>query len=158
VAQTRPCTLSVYDRPSRLAAEAPPLRNLRPGTLDLRRSIFRDALAIIEAEYASELHLEDVAHRVASSRRQLQRAFAEVGDTTFVDQIARVRAREGAELLTTSGLPVRIVARRVGYRQPAHFAKVFRAYHGVAPATFRRQMRGRGAPGTGPRGGPEEER
>ena len=156
MAQIRPGTLSAHDRHSRLPPEASPRGSLRPGTLDLRRSIYRDALAIIEAEYASDLHLEDVARRVASSRRQLQRAFAEVGDTTFVGQLARARVRHGAELLSMSGLPVRVVARRVGYRQPAHFAKVFRAYHGVAPTTFRRQMRARGAVSTGARGGPEE--
>lgn len=150
MAQTPSGALSVHNRPARVAAKASSRGKLRPGTMDLRRSIYRDSLAIIEAEYASDLQLEDVAHRVASSRRQLQRAFAEVGHTTFVGQLARVRARHGADLLTTSGLPVRAVARRVGYSQPAHFAKVFRAYHGVAPATFRRLMRAQGAASSGP--------
>lgn len=32
---------------------------------------------------------------------------------------------------------VREVAHRVGYRQPAQFAKAFRRYQGVVPSAFR---------------------
>jgi AraC-like DNA-binding protein len=40
-------------------------------------------------------------------------------------------------MLATRGLTVREVAHRVGYRQPAQFAKAFRRYQGVAPSAFR---------------------
>ena len=40
-------------------------------------------------------------------------------------------------MLATRGLTVREVAHRVGYRQPAQFAKAFRRYQGVAPSDFR---------------------
>jgi AraC-like DNA-binding protein len=39
---------------------------------------------------------------------------------------------------------VREVAQRVGYRQPAQFAKAFRRHHGVAPSDFRDARRFRG--------------
>ena len=39
-----------------------------------------------------------------------------------------------ADLLAHRGLTVRDVARRVGYRQPAQFAKAFRRHHGIAPS------------------------
>jgi AraC family transcriptional regulator of adaptative response / methylphosphotriester-DNA alkyltransferase methyltransferase len=42
-----------------------------------------------------------------------------------------------AELLRIRGLTVRDVAHRVGYRQPAQFAKAFRRHHGIAPSDFR---------------------
>jgi AraC-like DNA-binding protein len=48
-----------------------------------------------------------------------------------------------AELLGRRSLTVREVARRVGYRQPAQFAKAFRRHRGVAPSDFRAR---RGAP------------
>ena len=40
-------------------------------------------------------------------------------------------------MLATRDLTVREVAHRVGYRQPAQFAKAFRRYQGVAPSDFR---------------------
>ena len=39
----------------------------------------------------TELSLDDIARRVASSRRQLQRAFAEIGSTTFREHLTEVR-------------------------------------------------------------------
>jgi AraC-like DNA-binding protein len=42
-----------------------------------------------------------------------------------------------AEMLLGRGLTVREVAHRVGYRQPAQFAKAFRRHHGTSPSAYR---------------------
>src|SRR5881409_3235545 len=109
----------------------------RPATIRLRTSLFEDAVAIVEEEFASDLSLDDIARRVASSRRQLQRAYAEIGNTTFREHLTRVRMDRAATMLADKGLTVREVARRVGYRQPAQFAKAFRRHLGVAPSDYR---------------------
>jgi len=113
----------------------------RPATVRHRTSLFRDAVAIVETEYGSELSLDQIARRVASSRRQLQRSYAEIGNTTFREHLTAVRMERAAELLATRGLTVREVAERVGYRQPAQFAKAFRRRHGLAPSAFRDMRR-----------------
>ena len=109
----------------------------RPATIQLRSSLYEDATAIVEREFGSELSLDDIARRIASSRRQLQRAYAEIGHTTFREHLTRVRMQRAAQLLVHRGLTVREVAHRVGYRQPAQFAKAFRRHIGVAPSDFR---------------------
>ena len=109
----------------------------RPATIRHRTSLFEEATAIVEAEYASDLSLDDIARRVASSRRQLQRAYAEIGHTTFREHLTQVRMERAAELLAAERLTVREVANRVGYRQPAQFAKAFRRHFGVAPSDYR---------------------
>jgi AraC family transcriptional regulator, regulatory protein of adaptative response / methylphosphotriester-DNA alkyltransferase methyltransferase len=109
----------------------------RPSTIRLRTSLLAEANAIVEREYASPLALDDVARRVAASRRQRQRAYAEIGGTTFREHLTRVRMERAAELLAGRAPTVREVAHRVGYRQPAQFAKAFRRHHGVAPSDFR---------------------
>jgi transcriptional regulator GlxA family with amidase domain len=113
----------------------------RPATIRLRTSLFEDAVAIVEAEFADDLSLDDIARRVASSRRQLQRAYAEIGRTTFREHLTAVRMERAADLLRSRGLTVREVANRVGYRQPAQFAKAFRRHHGLAPSDFRSSQR-----------------
>ena len=113
----------------------------RPSTIRLRASLLEEANAIVERDYASDLSLDDIARRVASSRRQLQRAYAEIGDTTFRDHLTRVRMDRAAELLATRMFTVREVAHRVGYRQPAQFAKAFRRHHGLSPSDFRASRR-----------------
>ena len=111
--------------------------------MQLRSSLYEDAVAIVEREFASELSLDDIARRVASSRRQLQRAYAEIGHTTFRDHLTAVRMDRAAELLARRSVTVREVAHRVGYRQPAQFAKAFRRHQGVAPSDFRTNGSGR---------------
>jgi AraC family transcriptional regulator, regulatory protein of adaptative response / methylphosphotriester-DNA alkyltransferase methyltransferase len=109
----------------------------RPSTTKLRTSLFEEAVAIVEREFADDLALDDIARRVATSRRQLQRAYAEVGGTTFRGHLTAVRMGQAGELLRRENLTIREVAARVGYRQPAQFAKAFRRHHGAAPSGFR---------------------
>ena len=109
----------------------------RTSTMQRRRALFMDAASIIHAEFATKLALDDVARRVATSRRQLQRAFAEAGETSFRAYIQRVRMERAALLLRRTSAPVNQVASAVGYRQPAQFAKAFRRHHGAPPSSFR---------------------
>jgi len=113
---------------------------VRQATRDRRRSVYEEAVQIIEREYASDLDLDAPARQIATSRRQLQRVFAEVGNTSFREYLAKVRMRHAAQLLREGATPVREVAQSVGYRQPAQFAKAFRRHHGTSPSS----LRGRG--------------
>ena len=113
----------------------------RAATVRHRTTLFREAVDIVEAEYGSDLSLDDIARRVASSRRQLQRAYAEIGGTTFRTHLTQVRMDRAAEMLGDGAMNVRDVARRVGYRQPAQFAKAFRRRHGTAPSEYRADRR-----------------
>jgi transcriptional regulator GlxA family with amidase domain len=114
---------------------------MRETTVERRRALFDEAVVLIEEHYARDLDLDWVARRVATSRRQLQRAFAEIGGTSFRDQLAEVRMRHAVALLREGDAPVREVATSVGYRQPAQFAKAFRRHHGAPPSSVRRKAR-----------------
>ncbi len=46
-----------------------------------------------------------------------------------------------AKLLSQPAIPVRDVARQVGYHQPSHFARALRRRHGVSPSVFRAESR-----------------
>jgi transcriptional regulator GlxA family with amidase domain len=110
---------------------------MREGTAERRRALFEEAKEIIANEYPSDLELDQVARRLATSRRQLQRSFAEIGQTSFRSYVAEVRMQRALELLQDGSLAVRDVAASVGYRQPAQFAKTFRRHHGAPPSSFR---------------------
>src|SRR3954462_1385632 len=114
---------------------------MRDGTAERREQLYQEAMALIARDYAQDLQLEGVARTLATSRRQLQRAFAEVGDTSFRDELAKVRMPHARQLLAADGIPVRTVAASVGYHQPAQFAKSFRRPHGQAPSTYRKMSR-----------------
>ena len=109
----------------------------REATIALRSDLYGEVTAIVDFEYGDDLSLDELAQRVASSRRQLQRAFAEIGHTTFRQYLTTVRMDRAAEMLVATDLTVREVAHNVGYRQPAQFAKAFRRRHSQVPSDYR---------------------
>lgn len=111
---------------------------MRQSTVYRRNELYRDAIAVMEREYGDEdLSLTTVARAIATSRRQLQRAFAEAGGSSFRRELQRVRMARAAALLREGSLSVQSVAGAVGYRQAAQFAKAFRRHHGAPPSAFR---------------------
>jgi AraC-like DNA-binding protein len=83
---------------------------VRASTLSDRHRLYLLARVVVARHYRRPLTLAVVASALSSSPRQLQRA-----------------------------IPVRDVARLVGYRQAPHFAGAFRRRYGLSPARFREQ-------------------
>src|SRR5215211_9310475 len=100
----------------------PAMGGRRALTEGMRRAVFDDAVAVIAAEYASDLPPRVVARRIGTSTRQLQRVFAEVGGTTFSDYLTNVRLDRAAEMLAREPREVAEVARAVGYRSTSAFS------------------------------------
>jgi len=113
---------------------------VRSGTLDTRHRLYLLARVVVARHYRQPLTLVGVAEALSSSPRQLQRAYAQFGETTFEEDLRARRMSVAAELLIEQrAIPVRDVARLVGYRQAPHFATAFRRRYGLSPASFREQ-------------------
>src|SRR3954470_16884276 len=125
----------------------------RVHTAESLSNLYRESCAIVLRHYRRPLTVAVVARALASSPRQVQRAFAEVGETSFSDFVREVRLRNAAQLLTSQPLTVRQVSLLVGYRQPAHFAKAFRRRYGLTPVAYREHAgRATGSGASGPNG------
>lgn len=111
-------------------------RGHRPGTSERRAELFQEAAAIVESDLASDYSLREVAGRIATSPRQLQRGYEEAGGTTFSAHRMSLRMQRARQLMGGRAT-VREVAAAVGYREPSHFAKVFHKHFGVTPSAFR---------------------
>jgi AraC-like DNA-binding protein len=109
----------------------------RERTLQYLTELHASAARIVEREYRRPLTLAMVARELATSPRQIQRAYAQVGDMGFGAHLRAVRLRNAAELLAHQPLTVTDVARLVGYRQQSHFVKAFRGAYEVTPGAFR---------------------
>ena len=93
-------------------------------------------------ECARDLSLDHVARRIATSRRQLQRVFCDVADTTFRAYLTTVRLERAAELIReVRHRPLREIARAVGYTSPSSFSAAFRRHHGLPPSAVRFRLR-----------------
>jgi AraC-like DNA-binding protein len=111
---------------------------MRAQTLADRRRLYLMARMLVARHYRRDLTLAVVARALASSPRALQRAYAQFGQTTFSADLAACRMDAAAELLQGErSMPVRDIARLVGYSEAAHFARAFRRRYGDSPARFR---------------------
>jgi AraC-like DNA-binding protein len=118
-------------------------------TIEGRRALYDEALAIIRREFAADLRLTEVARRIGASGRVLQRAFAEHGELSFREELRTTRLNVAARLLRGTQLPVSAVARRVGYGDHAGFTNAFRRQHGMSPRAYAARGRSSGGNGQG---------
>lgn len=119
---------------------------VRDRTRERRRDLFEEARAHLEEHHGQGVSLGSVARALGTSRRQLERSFAEAGATTFRAELTRIRLAAAARLLEDHLATVAEVAAFVGYRQKAHFAKAFRQAYGEPPAAWRLENLGIGTP------------
>ena len=103
-------------------------------TLESRRRLHLQARAIVARHYGRRLTLAVLAEELASSPRELQRAYAEFGPLTFREDLQARRLRAAAELLAGQpSIAVADVARLVGYSQAPHFGRIFTERFRAAP-------------------------
>jgi AraC-like DNA-binding protein len=57
------------------------------------------------------------------------------------EYLKRLRMRRAAELLKTTDVPVKTIAREVGFGDALHFSRVFRQAHGRSPRAYREARR-----------------
>ena len=110
---------------------------MHPDTVSERRRLYLLGRVVVARHYRRPLTLAAVAGALSTSPRQLQRAFAQFGDSFHEDLLAR-RMSVAAQLLAEQrAIPVSGVARLVGYRNASYFARMFRRRYGLSPAAFR---------------------
>src|SRR5436190_13820414 len=106
VSQFAPKSVRTRQQPGILTENGAGLRMaMRDGTAERREQLYREAIDLISRDYARDLQLEGVAKELATSRRQLQRAFAEIGNTSFRDELAKVRMHHARLLLAADSVP-----------------------------------------------------
>lgn len=112
----------------------------RPATIEKLRRLHEQAVRILAREHMTEIEIDEVAERLGTSRRQLQRAFVEIGGTTYRQHVTEVRMQHAARLLADRSLTIGAITQLVGYRQQSQFSKSFRARYGLLPSAYRRAL------------------
>lgn len=100
---------------------------------------------LIERGVAQTPAVDELARKVALSRRTFVRRFHAATGNAPRDYIQRVRV-EAAKRALESGEAIAAVATRVGYGDPVAFRKLFARLTGVTPAEYRQRY----GPGTAP--------
>lgn len=77
---------------------------------------------------------EDLAGKLATSVRQLQRVFQAELQTSPKVFIITVKLELASQMLRNESLTISEVAYALGFSDPSYFSKVFRKYYGVSPS------------------------
>ncbi|GED21378.1 GlxA family transcriptional regulator [Halomonas halmophila] len=105
--------------------------------------VVRRAIAIIEQHLGEAMTVDELAHRVGTSRRNIERRFREVlgvGPQKFARDL---RLRYGLWLLHYTAKSVTEIGERCGFSDTAHFSRHFREAFGATPSTVRKTASGR---------------
>ena len=100
--------------------------------------VVRRAMQMLVAGISSIVSVEDWAARAGVSRRVLERRFQGALGRSPHSMILHERVELAKKLLTTSDLPVSLIAERCGFQSNERLTVNFREVVGVPPATYRR--------------------
>jgi AraC-like DNA-binding protein len=98
------------------------------------------AAAIVRANLAEPLTLEELGQRVGCSPFYLSRTFTEQMGMTITQFLRQVRLERAAELLRSGKFNVTQAALEVGYSSVGHFSTAFHETFGCCPGLYPLQM------------------
>jgi AraC-like DNA-binding protein len=96
----------------------------------------------IEQGFARHIVIAELADAAGMSKFRFIRSFADVYGETPGSYLTRRRVEYAQILLTATRLPIREIARAVGYRSHGTFSTRFRAFSGVSPSEYRKRRPG----------------
>lgn len=106
---------------------------LRTAGPDPAQANFLRCKALIDAEAESLGTLEEIAERASLEASSVCRLFRRFQGTSPYQYLLRRKMNLAAEFLVESGGLVKEAAQRVGFADPYHFSRCFKAVHGVSP-------------------------
>jgi AraC-like DNA-binding protein len=103
----------------------------------LARENFVRCKALIDAHAERYMTLAEVGHEAGMEVSSMCRLFRRFQGTSPYQYLLRRKMNLAAEFLVDSGGLVKEAAERVGFADPFHFARCFKAVHGVPPSALR---------------------
>lgn len=114
------------------ARTAPVVRTNR-----LQDHYVRTALEFIEANYASDISVEDIAAQCGIDRSYFGKIFHSTMGQSPRRFLLQYRMSRAATLLRSTDMSVAAVGAAVGYDNPLHFSRAFKNVHGICPSDWR---------------------
>jgi AraC-like DNA-binding protein len=105
---------------------------------DAARENFLRCKALADAQIERIHSLDELADAAGLDASSVCRLFRRFQGTSPYQYLLRSKMNLAAELLLGSGVLVKEAAQRVGFADPYHFSRCFKAVHGVAPRDLRR--------------------
>ena len=94
----------------------------------------------IAQHYANDLSLSELGAIASVSPEHLSRLFRRYLDTTPINYLWQVRVQQGALYLHHTGLSIKAIAYRCGFKTAAHFSRSIKARYSLSPSQLRAQQ------------------
>ncbi len=104
------------------------------------QTVFRRAIRLMAANIAFPLGIADLCAELKTSRRRLERAFANQIGRSPAAYYVDIRLQTAREQLFYSNNPVAHIAEVAGFQSNAHFCRAFRKHFGASPTMIRRDF------------------
>lgn len=105
-------------------------------TIDYDNEIVKITHEYLEAHYADEITLEDVADQVNISPQYFSKLIKKNTGFNFTEWLSMLRIQKAKELLTNTNLTVKEVCFKVGYKDPNYFSRIFKKRIGITPSEY----------------------
>ncbi|MBM7568215.1 helix-turn-helix transcriptional regulator [Paenibacillus sacheonensis] len=99
--------------------------------------IVRQTLLFLQAYYATELRVQEIANALHVSYRTLARLFRQQTGLTVVEKLNDIRIRQAKKLLIETDLPMKQIAFAVGLKNEFYFSNLFSRVAMTTPSDFR---------------------
>jgi AraC family L-rhamnose operon transcriptional activator RhaR len=107
-------------------------------TANPAEAVTRTAIRYLRDNLALRFEIRDVAAQVGLSERQLGRLFQQTTGGTILGYLTGLRMDRARQLLLDRDIPIKQVARAVGYPDTHYFTTLFGKRTGMTPGEFRR--------------------
>lgn len=97
-----------------------------------------NSLRILHSAYHSDLRIPDLAKAENLSHSRYIELFRQKMGVSPTAYLIRLRLRAACELLESTDIPVKQIARMVGYDDPHFFSKLFKKHVGSSPNEWRK--------------------
>ncbi|CDX52850.1 Transcriptional regulator [Mesorhizobium plurifarium] len=111
-----------------------------PLKIETKVHALRKAMLFMYQNIDAALKIEQVAHYVGLSKRQLERKFIGEMGITPSKMLRRIRLDHAEHLLMTTSKSLTDIAIESGFADDSHFIRLFRLDRKVTPSTYRRAV------------------
>jgi signal transduction histidine kinase/AraC-like DNA-binding protein/ABC-type sugar transport system substrate-binding protein len=94
-------------------------------------------VAYLQDNYTRPISLNEIAQEVGISKNYLSEIFHQELGISPWEFLTRYRINQARQLLKTTNLNITEVAAQIGFDDPAHFSRIFRAHLGQSPKEYR---------------------
>jgi AraC-like DNA-binding protein len=99
-----------------------------------KTNIVNDILQYLSLNYMKQISLYRIAHNMYLSPVYISKIFKEETGESPINHLIRIRLTKARELLTSGDMPIKAVARNVGYEDAFYFSKLYKKYYGIPPS------------------------